>query len=662
MLVRTMFVVTCVVGCNGKGDDSNGGGGSDDSNPNAEDADKDGFPVGEDCNDGNAAINPEAAEICDTVDNDCDGTTDVGAADAVEYWVDADLDGYGAGKATASCTAITGSVANDDDCDDSRADVSPDGVEICDAADADEDCDALIDDDDDSLDPKSATMTLYPDVDLDAYGDATAPFAACAEHAGYVVDGTDCDDANLAVNPLATEVCGDGLDNNCDTMGCGWSGAWEATDSNANVVGETDYMNLGNDVVPAGDIDGNGVVDLLIGSSYNGTAFLMAGPVSGSLASTDALAAFTSPASGDYNGSENFGLGDQDGDGYDDLLVAAYNYNSSAGRVYVVLGPVTGTHTTDTVADATIDGDACIGCYPPVDFGWQPSAGDVNGDGVIDIMAAAPGGFTDGSGGVYFYFGPVTTGTLTTGDADVAIAGVANNDWTGGANAADGDVDGDGIDDALISAEQTDYAYTDDGVAYLFYGPISGVTSVTEADVMFHGATDNTHLGWIAAMNGDVSGDGVDDLAISAPYTLGGVEGDVWLFYADVLSTGSDFDVAKANAQLTGEDIGDQFGANMDIGGDLNTDDFADLAVGAPTHGGGDGAVYLFNGPVSGAIAATTADLTITATGPQALGSAIMFVGDTSEDGYDDLAVGSSGANAGGSSRGAVGLWFGGGL
>jgi hypothetical protein len=297
------------------------------------------------------------------------------------------------------------------------------------------------------------------------------------------------------------------------------------------------------------------------------------------------------------------------------------------------------------------------GSYQP-NFGYDPTAGDVSGDGVVDLMVGEPGGFGD-TGGVYFFNGPITTGSLTTEDADVGIAGISYGDFTGSANSADGDVNGDGVNDALIGAQWTDYADTDDGAAYLFYGPISGVTSVKEADVTIHGAEPGHNLGYDVALNGDVDGDGIDDVGVGAPNAT---EGDAWMFYVDTLSSGTELDVAKANAQMTGETVGDRFAQTMDFGGDLNADGFADVAVAAPNHGGSGGGAYVFNGPVSGAIAAKAADFAISGSGVEYAGSCISFVGDIGAEGYDDLALGAYGTGAGGMYRGAVRLWFGGGL
>ncbi len=669
MRMHALFLVTALAACNDKGDDSNGngtgdgngdGGGTDDSStPSAEDADNDGFDVTEDCNDADPAINPDATEICDGVDNDCVDGVDVNATDATDYYVDGDGDTYGAGKATASCEVVKGQVTNDEDCDDTRADVNPDGQEVCDDAGADEDCDLLVDDDDSSLDPKSAT-TLYADTDADTYGDPGATILSCdSALAGYTPDASDCDDTTNTVNPSVAEVCGDEIDNNCDGNGCGWAGSAATTDANATILGATDYISLGSDVARAGDVNGDGAEDLIVGSG-SFTAYLMAGPISGSLDSDDAIAQFTTVMAKDYNGYENVGVGDQDGDRYGDFLVGAYTYGYGAGRAYVMLGPVTGTDTSEAQASAIIDGDAVTPTSSPL-FGYQPTSGDVTGDGVVDIMLGEPGGF-GGAGGVYFFYGPITSGSLTTSDANVGISGVNAGDWAGSTNSADGDVDGDGINDALIGAEYADYDDVDDGAVYLFYGPISSVTSVTDADVVIHGADAGHSLGSSSALDGDVDGDGIDDVGVGAPDSTYSTGGDTWMFYADTLSSGSDLDVAKANAQMTGDTGGDRFGSAMDFGGDLNADGFADVAVAAPNVGASGGASYVFDGPVSGAVAATAADFTVTGSGVETAGSCVSFVGDVGSDGYDDLAVGAWGTGAGGSYKGAVRFFFGGGL
>lgn len=166
------------------------------------DDDEDGFFTPDDCNDGNAAVHPDAAEVCDGVDNNCDGETDEGLA-ATRY-VDADGDGYGAGTGAAVCPGTSGYADHGDDCDDAKPNVNPAATEICDRA--DNNCDGQTD--------EGLTLTRYADGDGDGFGAGDAK-AVCVDGAGYSEVGTDCNDTNTNVNPDASEVC-DGMDNDCD--------------------------------------------------------------------------------------------------------------------------------------------------------------------------------------------------------------------------------------------------------------------------------------------------------------------------------------------------------------------------------------------------------------------------------------------------------------
>jgi hypothetical protein len=171
----------------------------------------------QDCDDSDPEINPEADEYCDGVDNDCDGGTDeADALDTLTWYPDADSDGFGDASAegTVRCDAGSDETLDNSDCDDSDADVNPDGTEVCDDGGADEDCDGLVDDDDDSTDA-STMSTWQPDVDLDGYGDMYSSTDACDQPTGWTDDATDCDDSDGAINRGAVEIC-DGVDNDCD--------------------------------------------------------------------------------------------------------------------------------------------------------------------------------------------------------------------------------------------------------------------------------------------------------------------------------------------------------------------------------------------------------------------------------------------------------------
>ncbi|MFN0188380.1 MAG: MopE-related protein, partial [Bacteroidia bacterium] len=136
------------------------------------------------------------------------GLTDDGLV-FLNYYVDADGDGYGAGLATSSCSPIVGSVLVDGDCDDNNAAVNPGAIEICNGI--DDDCDS-------QSDEGLIYANYYADNDGDSYGDPFAIQTTCnGAPSGYVSDNTDCDDNNAAINPGATEVCGNGIDDNCNS-------------------------------------------------------------------------------------------------------------------------------------------------------------------------------------------------------------------------------------------------------------------------------------------------------------------------------------------------------------------------------------------------------------------------------------------------------------
>jgi Concanavalin A-like lectin/glucanases superfamily/Putative metal-binding motif len=193
------------------------------------DVDGDGFALPDDCDDSNGQVHPDAVEVCDGVDNDCDAVIDEDVL--LAYFTDSDGDGFGDPSGLVeACERPAGTVTTDTDCDDSRSDVFPGALEVCD--DTDNDCDGVVDDD--------LTASWYVDGDGDGFGDLSTATSTCEPSSGMVTDGSDCDDGNSDVNPAAVEAC-NGLDDDCDG----------ATDE-AGAEGETDWYL---------DIDGDGYGD-----------------------------------------------------------------------------------------------------------------------------------------------------------------------------------------------------------------------------------------------------------------------------------------------------------------------------------------------------------------------------------------------------------------
>ncbi|MBN2797850.1 MAG: hypothetical protein JXX28_01770 [Deltaproteobacteria bacterium] len=163
---------------------------------------------GTDCDDVHPTVRPGATEVCDGLDNDCDGRADAGAVDARTFYADADADGYGdPGASTLTCAAPEGAVLQAGDCDDGDAARFPGNTEVCDGL--DNDCDGVLDDN-----PVDAG-TYFTDGDDDGYGVDGTAFRACAEPPLAATRGGDCDDGDAARFPGNPEVC-DERDNDCD--------------------------------------------------------------------------------------------------------------------------------------------------------------------------------------------------------------------------------------------------------------------------------------------------------------------------------------------------------------------------------------------------------------------------------------------------------------
>ncbi len=195
---------------------------------------------GGDCDDRDAQNVPGGTEICDTRDNDCDQLVDddddsLDTTSLLEWFMDKDLDGYGAGQPVRGCEADGNHpVADGTDCNDANPNVNPGMTEVCGAG--DQDCDSLVDDDDPSVDP-ATQQTFFADGDGDGLGDPAAPILSCAIGPAEVTNDDDCDDNKKLV------------------------GAPETMWSDADLDGYGDGVSLGKQCPAAGTIEAGGVTD-----------------------------------------------------------------------------------------------------------------------------------------------------------------------------------------------------------------------------------------------------------------------------------------------------------------------------------------------------------------------------------------------------------------
>ncbi len=399
--------------------------------------------------------------------------------------------------------------------------------------------------------------------------------------------------------------------------------------------------NLGYAVASAGDVNGDGYADVMIGAPRNdavdadaGRAYVyFGGPASDTLADL----VLSGASAGDYFGAAAASAGDVNGDGYDDVIVGAPNNDTAApnaGRAYVYFGGLTPDPIADMIVTGVGSGDL---------FGTAvASAGDVNGDGYDDVLVGAllnDAGGAD-AGRAYLYFGGRTVDTT----ADLLVTGVTG-EVLGCAVSSAGDVNGDGFADMLIGAYGSMIGNLPAGRAYVYFG---GATPNAVADLTLTGSSLDTYFGTSVASAGDVDGDGFDDMIVGA---LGPGLAGTGRAYVFLGGPGAD---ARADLTLDAAAAADLFGNSVASAGDVNADGFADVIVGAPGNDAGGaeaGRAYVYYG---GRGADAQPDIVLTgAAAFDSYGWSVASAGDVDGDGFDDLIVGAWG-NSGGAGRAYV--------
>ncbi len=225
------------------------------------DVDGDGFNADVDCDDNNAEINPAAIEICDGIDNNCDGVIDENLS--ITYYADVDGDGYaGFSNTLDTCALPDGYSEEPTDCNDDDPSINPGADEICNEL--DDNCNDAVDEGQGSI--------FFTDLDGDGYGDAGNVVEACELSPGLSVDAGDCDDGDSEINPIADEVCGNGIDENCDGIDsdCSSEGCTDDQACNYDPLAtvndgscsypELDYLDC--DGVCLADADQDGICDI----------------------------------------------------------------------------------------------------------------------------------------------------------------------------------------------------------------------------------------------------------------------------------------------------------------------------------------------------------------------------------------------------------------
>jgi hypothetical protein len=383
----------------------------------------------------------------------------------------------------------------------------------------------------------------------------------------------------------------------------GWSMDINLSNADASFYGENPYDTAGGTWVGwgpvdcvdgAGDVNGDGYDDILIGADANddggiisGKAYLIFGNNSGWSMYTNlsnASASFIGENAYEYFGSTVAGVGDVNGDGYDDILLGAWGNAESAydaGKAYLIFGKSSGWTKDFNLSNADV---AFLGESNSDWAGWGlAGAGDVNGDGYDDILINSQGNDDGGvdSGQTYLILGKATgwlsKSSLST--ADASFLGESAYDYIGTPSKGVGDVNGDGFDDILIGGWGINKAY-------LIFGKASGWvmnTDLSKADASFVGEISGDNAGDAIAGVGDINFDGYDDILIGARYNNeGGTNaGQVYIIYGNSSGWSKNMQLSKADASFIGENTSDMAGWSVANAGDVNGDGVNDILIGA---------------------------------------------------------------------------------
>ncbi len=481
---------------------------------------------------------------------------------------------------------------------------------------------------------------------------------ACNDVNDPIADDDVGDDDSVADDDTAADddtTSDDDTHGDDDTADLPWNEQHDPSQAASRIVGTSWVMESGHQVSGAGDLDGDGHADVLVGDPNADWGNAGSGAVV-AFSAASMVASSTVEVTVDYHVHlqalayvEGEGAvteaGDLDGDGHADIVAASRcgrhgGYDCGQGTVYAWYGgfPTPGTDLVTSAPDAEVQlGEA-------VDLPVLASGQDVDGDGLQDVAV----GYVDDEG----YRGAVKVLCGPSLDVCGHLIGVADHDRAGQGLDLVPDTDGDGLADLLVGSPQV-VDGAGGGRAYLILDLYAGGESLTVADhVIEADPADHRLVGEQAASAGDVDGDGLADLLVAGrrgpwdAYTAAVVH----LFLAADLGAPGTVDFASAHAVF---EVPEPYPLTLDGGGDVDGDGLGDALVGAPYSGGGAGQVFVLLGAALQALPAfDPTQVNHVFTGPvgssHALGTSLAFAGDVDGDGLDDLLLGAPDAGVAG--------------